>query len=88
MPVTAILGLDDTTGECAMLYSDARGVFRIYRMNMTDATWTVWRAAPEFHQRFIGTLDDDGSTIRGQWESSPDGSAWEPDFDMVYRRQT
>ncbi|MGH2428092.1 MAG: hypothetical protein ACRDGV_04270 [Candidatus Limnocylindria bacterium] len=85
MPVTAIIGFDDTTLEHAMLYSDARGVLRIYRMSLTDDTWRLWRAAPDFHQRFIGTFRDDGRTIEGRWESSPDGSAWEPDFDMTYR---
>lgn len=88
MPVTSILGWDDTTGELVMLYSDARGVFRIYRMRLTDETWTVWRDAPGFNQRFIGRLDHDGTTIRGSWETSEDGSAWTTDFDMVYRRRS
>jgi hypothetical protein len=86
MPVTAILGWDDTTGELAQLYSDARGVFRIYRMTLTDETWTIWRDAPGFFQRFIGTLRD-GATIEGTWESSPDGTTWEPDFAMAYRKR-
>ena len=68
-----------------MLYSDARGVFRIYRMRLTDEAWTIWRDAPGFNQRFIGTFRDD-KTIEGAWESSPDGTTWESDFDMVYRK--
>jgi hypothetical protein len=86
MPVTSILGFDDTTLEHVMLYSDARGVFRIYRMTFSDTEWRVWREAPEFHQRYIGAIRDDGRTIEGRWESSPDGSAWEPDFDLTYRK--
>lgn len=86
MPVTSIIGFDDTTHEHAMLYADARGVFRIYRMSLSDDSWRVWRAAPGFHQRFIGAIRDQGRTIEGRWESSPDGSAWEPDFDMTYRK--
>jgi hypothetical protein len=86
MPVTSILGFDDTTLDHAMLYSDARGVFRIYRMSLDNDTWQVWRAAPDFHQRFIGAIRDQGRTIAGRWESSPDGSAWEPDFDLTYRK--
>lgn len=85
MPVTAVIGFDDTTGEQAMLYADARGVYRIYRMTVTDEAWTVWREAPGFFQRFIGTFADDGNTITGRWEASPDGAEWETDFDMVYR---
>jgi hypothetical protein len=87
MPVTAVLGWDDTTGELTQLYSDARGVFRVYRMTLTDTAWTAWRDAPGFFQRFIGTFRDD-TTIEGAWESSPDGMTWEPDFDMVYRKRT
>ncbi len=86
MPVRAIIGFDDRTLDYAMLYSDARGVFRIYRMALADDTWRLERAAPGFHQRFIGAFRDDGSTIQGRWESSPDGTAWEPDFDMTYRK--
>jgi hypothetical protein len=88
MPVTAVIGADDTTDERVQLYSDARGVFRIYRMRLTDETWTVWRDAPGFNQRFIGRWDDDGTTIRGSWEASEDGSTWTTDFDMVYRKRS
>ena len=38
MPVTSILGFDDSTLEHVMLYSDARGVFRIYRMSLDNDT--------------------------------------------------
>ena len=82
-----LIGFDDTTLEHAMLYADARGVFRIYRGTLTDEAWRLERAAPGFHQRFIGSLRDDGRKIDGRWESSPDGSAWEPDFEMTYRRR-
>ena len=86
MPVKAVLGFDDTIDEQAMLYSDARGVFRIYRMTLTDVAWTVWRDAPGFNQRFIGTIKDEGGTIAGRWETSENGQDWTTDFDLVYRR--
>jgi len=86
LPMTSLIGFDDTTLEHAMLYADARGVFRIYRMSVSSDSWRLWRAAPGFHQRFIGAVRDHGRTIEGRWESSPDGSAWEPDFDMMYRK--
>lgn len=86
MPVRSVIGWDDTTGEFAMLYADARGVFRIYRMRLTDETWTLWRDAPGFFQRFMGTFQDE-TTIDGRWETSPDGTAWELDFDMAYRKR-
>jgi hypothetical protein len=82
----AVLGWDDSTDEIVQLYSDSRGVFRIYRGTLTDDTWTLERAAPEFHQRFIGEFRDGGKKIDGRWESSPDGSAWELDFPITYGR--
>ena len=87
MPVVAILGFDDSNGEMAQLYSDAREVFRIYRMSVTDEAWTVWRDNPGFSQRFIGRFGEDDATISGRWESSEDGSTWTPDFDLVYRKR-
>jgi hypothetical protein len=87
MPVTAVLGFDDSNGDMAMLYADARGVFRIYRMAFTDEAWTVWRDAPGFNQRFVGRFGEGDRVIDGRWESSQDGTEWIPDFDMVYRRR-
>ena len=82
----AVIGFDDSTDEVAQLYSDDRGVFRIYRGTINDAAWTLERAAPGFHQRFVGTFHDDGRTIDGRWESSSDGTAWELDFPITYRK--
>ena len=48
-----------------------------------------WRKRPEspgFHQRFFGTLSDDGKTITARWEGSPDGTNWTLDFPLTYTR--
>ena len=82
----AVIGFDDTTDEVAQLYSDDRGVFRVYRGTLTAEEWRVQRAAPDFHQRFVGVFRDGGQTIEGRWETSPDGAAWELDFSITYRR--
>jgi hypothetical protein len=37
-------------------------------------------------QRFTGEFSGDGRTISGRWETSQDGSTWEHDFDLIYRR--
>jgi hypothetical protein len=82
----AVMGFDDTTFEVTQLYADDRGVFRIYRGKVTHDEWRLERAAPDFHQRFVGAFRDDGWTIEGRWESSPDGTAWELDFPITYRK--
>ena len=84
--MAAVIGFDDSTGEVAQLYADDRGVYRIYRGALTDEEWRLQRAAPDFHQRFVGTFRDEGRTIDGRWESSPDGTAWELDFRITYRK--
>jgi hypothetical protein len=55
-------------------------------MSLAGGVWKLWRIAPGFSQRFRGTFDESGSTIAGTWESSSDGSTWEHDFDLTYRR--
>ena len=82
----AVIGWDDSTEEVVQLYADDRGVFRIYRGTLTDDAWILERAAPDFHQRFVGEFRDGGLTIDGRWESSADGSAWELDFPIAYRK--
>lgn len=39
----AILGTDDDTRECSMLYFDERGVSRRYQVALQDAAWHRWR---------------------------------------------
>ena len=81
----------DADGEeetLASHYFDSRGVERIYRSSrIEDRVWKMWRDDPEFTQRFTGTLSEDGNTIAGQWEAlSGDGSTWEADLAITYRR--
>ena len=55
-------------------------------MSFDGGVWKIWRQAPGFCQRFAGTFSDDGESIRAAWEKSPDGSGWEHDFDLFYRK--
>jgi hypothetical protein len=82
----SVIGFDDTTGEIVQLYADSRGVSRIYRGTLSDEAWRLERWAPGFNQRFIGRFSDDGRTIEGAWEFSSDGTAWELDFPITYRK--
>jgi hypothetical protein len=86
LPLTTIIGLDDSAERYCMLYADARGVFRVYQMSLSDGVWKLWRDAPGFFQRFTGTFSGDGKTISGRWEGSRDGSNWEYDFDVTYTK--
>lgn len=81
---TLVIGRDESSEVYTVLYYDSRGVARVYQMSFGEGVWQMWRQAPGFWQRFSGTLSDDGSSIRAAWEKSPDGSAWEHDFDMIY----
>jgi hypothetical protein len=72
--------------EFTVLYADARGVHRVYRMTFADRVWPMWRGAPGFNQRFTGTLSADGDTVDGRWEISPDGVTWNLDFELTYSR--
>ena len=82
----AVIGADDEAGAYRMLYYDSRGVSRIYRMTFSGGIWTLWRDFPGFHQRFHGTLAEDGSLITAYWEKSGDGSTWEHDFALTYTK--
>jgi len=82
----AILGPDEATGDLRQHYFDSRGVARIYNMSLSDSVWRLWRDNPGFSQRFTGTFGDNGNTITGAWEKSTDGSTWEHDFDLTYRK--
>jgi hypothetical protein len=86
-PTSCIIGADDSTQQFTMLYSDARDVLRVYQMSVTGDTWTLWRAAPRFHQRYTGQFSADGQTITGRWESSVDGTTWTFDFGLDYHLQ-
>jgi hypothetical protein len=85
-PTLTIMGLDDASGSYSVLYSDARGVRRVYEMGFDGRVWTQWRSAPGFHQRSEATISEDAQTITGRWEKSSDGSDWELDFEYTYRR--
>jgi hypothetical protein len=82
----AIIGSDDSTKEYFMLYFDERGVSRKFEVTLRDNVWKWWRNAPGFSQRYEGTIVEDGNTIIGKGELSKDGSTWEKDLDLTYKR--
>lgn len=87
----AVIGRDPDQNGYLQHYFDSRGVARVYAMTFDDGIWRLIRTKADFSpldfsQRFTGTLLDDGRSIRGRWETCRDGSTWEHDFDLVYRR--
>ncbi|HYY09281.1 MAG TPA: hypothetical protein VFA25_11830 [Actinomycetota bacterium] len=82
----SIIGCDGANRTYTQLYSDERGVCRIYEMRIGNRGWTLWREGEPFSQRFTGTFSDDGNTITGRWEIAEDGSDYVTDFDLIFRR--
>jgi hypothetical protein len=85
----SVIGTDDGDGYIQH-YFDSRGIARVYAMTFDGRKWTLERHAPDFtplpfHQRWLGAFDGP-ATIRGRWETSPDGREWELDFELVYTR--
>jgi hypothetical protein len=87
----AVIGFDEGRGTLLQHYFDSRGVTRVYEMSLEGGVWKLSRDKPDFSpldfaQRFEGTFSEDGSTITGRWDIKPEGSDWEKDFDMTYRK--
>ena len=80
----AIFGSDDATGEYFMLYFDERDVSRKYDVSV-DGNVVCWqRSSPDFSQRMVLTIADEGTTIVSKGEMSKVGGAWEPDLELTY----
>jgi hypothetical protein len=80
----SIIGVTDD--RLTMHYFDSRGVFRVYDTSLEDGVWRIWRDAPGFNQRAALELGDDGNTIAGHFEMSEDGSTWQEELKITYRR--
>jgi hypothetical protein len=81
-----VIGCDAANGTYYQLYSDDRGVCRIYEMSIGNGEWKLWRDGEPFSQRFTATISEDGNTIEGRWEAAKDGADWETDFELLYTR--
>jgi hypothetical protein len=85
---TSIIGCDAASGSFVQLYSDERGVCRIYSMRIDGSEWILQRDGDPFPQRFVGKFGDDAGTISGRWEKAEDGSSFAIDFYLTYRKIT
>ena len=85
-----VVGPDPSSGGYVQHYFDSRGVVRVYAMTFEDGLWTLVREKPDFtplgfKQRFEAGFSDDGNVIGGRWESD-EGSGWQLDFHLTYKR--
>ena len=73
-------------GGYSLRYFDSRGVMRRYALGAEVGGWRFWRDQPGFSQRFTCTLNTDGNIISGIAELCQDGTTWEEDLWMTYKR--
>src|SRR6516162_460275 len=53
----SIIGCDAANGTYFQLYSDDRGVCRVYEMSVGEGEWRLWREGDPFPQRFTATIE-------------------------------
>lgn len=83
---TWMIGRDDASVEYTVLYSDTRGVSRVYAMTLEGEIWTICRDDPDFSQRFEAVIAADKNTIDGSWKRRHGHGPWQHDFAVTYRR--
>ncbi len=82
----SIIGCDAANGTYFQLYSDDRGISRVYEMSIGDGTWKLWRNGQPFPQRFTASIAHDGRRIVAQWEKAEHGPGYTTDFHLTYIR--
>lgn len=81
-----VIGRSDPREQLVLLYHDERGVCRVFDMTFAAGQWTLVREDPDFHQRFIATVEPD--RIVARFEASEDqGVTWRKDFDLFFVRR-
>ena len=75
------------TPPLRMHYFDSRGVFRVYEVSIDATSWRLWREAPEFSQRFTGTMSARGDVVVGRWQICRDNVNWADDLEITYHRR-
>ncbi len=82
----SVIGHDDSEKGYVLLYSDERGVARIYHMSMEGGVWEMHRDSPDFSQRMRGAFSDHGNMLTVHGELMRDGIHWEGDLDVIYSK--
>ncbi len=82
-----VIGRDGPERDYTVVYTDRRGVSRVYLMSLLGDAWIIWRDDPEFAQRFEATISADRRSLDGSWQKRIGGGSWEHDFDIAYSRR-
>ncbi len=82
-----VLGRNDATDQFIALYHDERGVCRVFDMTFGDGEWVMLREDPDFHQRFVSTVEPNRIAARAE-ASEDQGRTWRKDFDLTFERKT
>jgi hypothetical protein len=81
-----VIGRNDAREQLVCLYHDERGVCRVFDMTFGDGEWTMLRKDPDFHQRFVATVQP--NRIDSWAEASDDGGqTWRKDLQLIFERQ-
>jgi hypothetical protein len=82
----SIIGCDAANGTYYQLYSDDRGVCRVFEMSIDQREWRLWRDGLPFAQRFLGRFEGGGSEIVATWQKAEDGTTFATDFHLTFHR--
>jgi hypothetical protein len=82
-----VIGRDAARPGYTVLYTDDRGVSRVYEMSVAGDEWRIWRNDLDFSQRFTATLSPDRQSVAGRWEKRAATGGWEHDFNIAYSRR-
>lgn len=79
------IGSDNMMGTYFMLYFDERGISRKYDVLLDGQVMTWDRISPEFSQRMLLTISNDGQSVTSKGEMNR-GEKWESDLNLTYFR--
>jgi hypothetical protein len=83
----AIIGSDNVAGTFAMTYFDARGISRLYQVEVGERTVTWRRDDLALSQSMTIAVGDNGDTLVGTGRMSQDGGPWGEDLSQTFTRE-